>query len=57
MVVTMGNHDARNVGYRHFEEFFEMCERDVAVSTPEGEVAKGVVIDSTQADLDEGEVG
>jgi 3',5'-cyclic-AMP phosphodiesterase len=22
VVVTMGNHDARNVGYRHFEDFF-----------------------------------
>jgi Icc protein len=26
VVVTMGNHDARNVGYRHFEEFFGMRE-------------------------------
>jgi 3',5'-cyclic AMP phosphodiesterase CpdA len=30
VVVAMGNHDARNVGCRHFEEFVEMCERDVA---------------------------
>ena len=22
VVMTMGNHDARNVGYRHFEDFF-----------------------------------
>ena len=57
VVVAMGNHDARNAGYRHFEEFFGMRERAVTVSAPEGEVAKVVVLDSTKPDLDEGEVG
>jgi Icc protein len=57
VVVAMGNHDAMNAGYRHFEEFFGMRERAVTVSTPEGEVAKVVVLDSSKPDLDDGEVG
>jgi 3',5'-cyclic AMP phosphodiesterase CpdA len=56
VIVGMGNHDARNVGYRHFEEFFGMRERAVMVPVPEGE-AKVVVLDSTKPDLDDGEVG
>jgi 3',5'-cyclic-AMP phosphodiesterase len=56
VVVIPGNHDARNVGYRHFEEFFGMREGTVTVKVPEGE-AKVVAIDSTKPDLDEGEVG
>src|SRR5215213_6532893 len=57
VVMAMGNHDARNVGYRHFEEFFGMRERAVTVSMPEGETGKVVVLDSTKPDVDEGEVG
>ena len=56
IVFAMGNHDARNVGYRHFEEFFGMREGTVTVPFEEGE-AKVVVLDSTKPDLDEGEVG
>jgi 3',5'-cyclic-AMP phosphodiesterase len=56
VVTAMGNHDARNVGYRHFEELFGMRERAATVVVPEGE-AKVVVLDSTTPDLDEGEVG
>jgi Icc protein len=56
MVVIPGNHDARNVGYRHFEDFFGMRESAVTVQVPEGE-AKVVALDSTKPDLDEGEVG
>src|ERR671916_126569 len=56
VVVAMGNHDARSVGYRHFEDFFGMRERAVTVPVPEGE-AKIVSLDSTKPDLDEGEVG
>src|ERR687883_712032 len=56
VVVIPGNHDARNVGYRHFEEFFGMREETVTVEVPEGE-AKVVALDSTKPDLDEGEVG
>jgi 3',5'-cyclic AMP phosphodiesterase CpdA len=56
VVTAMGNHDARNVGYRHFEEFFGMREGTTTVAVPEGE-AKVVALDSTKPDLDEGEVG
>jgi 3',5'-cyclic-AMP phosphodiesterase len=56
VVVAMGNHDARNVGYRHFEDFFGS--RDSATIVPVGDArAKVVAIDSTKPDLDEGEVG
>jgi predicted phosphodiesterase len=56
VVVAMGNHDARNVGYRHFEDFFGS--RDSVTTVPVGEgSAKVVAIDSTKPDLDEGEVG
>ena len=56
VVVGMGNHDARSVGYRHFEDLFGMRERSVTVPVREGE-AKVVSLDSTKPDLDEGEVG
>jgi 3',5'-cyclic-AMP phosphodiesterase len=56
VVVAMGNHDARSVGYRHFEEFFGMRESAVTIPVPEGE-AKVVALDSTKPDLDDGEVG
>lgn len=56
VVVVMGNHDARSVGYRHFEDIFGMREWSRAVTVPEGE-AKIVGLDSTKPDLDEGEVG
>ena len=56
VVVILGNHDARNAGYRHFEDFFGMRESAVTVEVPEGE-AKVVALDSTKPDLDEGEVG
>jgi len=54
--VVPGNHDARNVGYRHFEEFFGLREGMATVAVPEGE-AKVVALDSSKPDLDEGEVG
>lgn len=56
MVVVMGNHDARSVGFWHFEEFFGIRERAVTIPGPEGE-AKIVALDSTKPDLDDGEVG
>ena len=56
VVVTMGNHDARNVGYRHFEDFFGARDSITTVAVAEGR-AKVVAIDSTKPDLDEGEVG
>jgi len=56
VVVVPGNHDAKNVGYRHFEEFFGLREGAVTLNVPEGE-AKIVALDSTKPDLDEGEIG
>jgi 3',5'-cyclic AMP phosphodiesterase CpdA len=56
VVVAMGNHDARNVGYRHFEDYFGARDSVTTVPVSEGR-AKVVVIDSTKPDLDEGEVG
>lgn len=56
VVVVPGNHDARNVGYRFFEEFFGARESAVTVPVPEGE-AKVVAMDSSKPDLDEGEIG
>ena len=56
VVVIMGNHDAKNVGYRHFEDLFGARARSVIVRVPEGE-AKVVALDSTKPDLAEGEVG
>src|ERR671932_1952517 len=37
VVVIPGNHDARNVGYRHFEEFFGMREGTVTVGVAPGQ--------------------
>jgi Icc protein len=56
VVVAMGNHDARNVGYRHFEDFFGARNSVTTAALSEGR-AKVVAIDSTKPDLDEGEVG
>jgi 3',5'-cyclic-AMP phosphodiesterase len=56
VVVAMGNHDARNVGYRHFEDVFGPRDSVATIACPEGE-AKVLVIDTTKPDLDEGEVG
>lgn len=56
VVVIPGNHDAKNVGYRHFEEFFGLREGTAELTVPEGE-AKVVALDSTKPDLDEGEIG
>ncbi|MGH3002378.1 MAG: metallophosphoesterase family protein, partial [Gaiellaceae bacterium] len=52
IVIVPGNHDARNVGYVHFEEMFGdrssvLRVADVAV----------VAVDSTEPDLDHGEIG
>src|SRR5918995_931394 len=47
VVVAMGNHDARNVGYRHFEDFFGARERAETIPVPEGE-AKLVALDTTK---------
>jgi 3',5'-cyclic AMP phosphodiesterase CpdA len=51
-VVVPGNHDARNVGYVHFEEMFG--ERN-SVLRVDGVMV--VAVDSTEPDLDNGEIG
>jgi 3',5'-cyclic-AMP phosphodiesterase len=56
VVLTMGNYDARNVGYRHFEDFFGARDSVTTVPVAEGR-ARVVAIDSTKPDVDEGEVG
>src|SRR5947208_7058742 len=52
MVVIPGNHDSRNVGYVHFEELFG--ERNSVVRV--GGVTV-VAVDSTEPDLDHGQIG
>lgn len=56
VVVIMGNHDAKNVGYEHFEDLFGERSRSLTIRVPEGEV-KLVALDSSKPDLAEGEVG
>jgi Icc protein len=52
VVVVPGNHDSHNVSYYHFEDLFGKRES----SLTEGE-AKVVALDSSEPDLDEGQVG
>jgi len=52
LVVVPGNHDSRNVGYVHFEE--EFGERNSVVR--KGGVTI-VAVDSTEPDLDHGQIG
>src|SRR6187399_1640177 len=52
LVVIPGNHDSRNVGYVHFEELFG--ERNSVLHRDGVSV---VAIDSTEPDLDHGQVG
>jgi 3',5'-cyclic-AMP phosphodiesterase len=52
LVVVPGNHDARNVGYVHFEQMFG--ERNSVLQV--GDVTV-VAVDSTEPDLDNGEIG
>ena len=51
-VVIPGNHDSRNVGYVHFEELFG--ERN-SVLRVDGVTV--VAVDSTEPDLDHGQIG
>src|SRR3954468_20075233 len=52
VVVIPGNHDSRNVGYVHFEELFG--DRNSVLRVGGHTV---VAVDSTQPDLDEGQIG
>src|SRR5206468_5003785 len=52
VVVIPGNHDSRNVGYVHFEDMFG--ERNSVLRIPGLTV---VAVDSTEPDLDHGQIG
>ncbi len=52
MIVIPGNHDSRNVGYVHFEELFG--ERNSVLRTDGVTI---VAVDSTEPDLDNGQIG
>jgi Icc protein len=52
LVVVPGNHDSRNVGYVHFEELFG--DRS-SVTRVDGVII--VAVDSSEPDLDHGEIG
>jgi 3',5'-cyclic AMP phosphodiesterase CpdA len=56
IVRVPGNHDARNVGYLHFEDTFGA--RDSRLRRTLGELDVTLVaVDSSKPDLDEGEIG
>ena len=52
MVVIPGNHDSRNVGYVHFEDLFGDRNSVLRVGP-----ATVVAVDSTEPDLDHGQIG
>jgi 3',5'-cyclic-AMP phosphodiesterase len=51
-----GNHDARSVGYLHFEDLFGDRTHATTVETPDGP-AQVVGVDSSKPDIDDGEIG
>lgn len=51
-----GNHDARSVGYLHFEDLFGDRAHARTLTAPEGRV-QVVCVDSSKPDLDDGEIG
>ena len=56
VVFVPGNHDARSVGYLHFEDLFGERVHSRTVGKPEGG-AHVVCVDSSKPDLDDGEIG
>jgi len=56
VVLVPGNHDARNVGYLHFEEQLGSRDSRLRFEAAGLEVAL-VAVDSSKPDIDEGEVG
>ncbi|MHA1238954.1 MAG: metallophosphoesterase family protein [Candidatus Odinarchaeia archaeon] len=51
-VYLMGNHDARNVGYLHFEDFF-----GAPITEIENQYIRLLAMDSSEPDLDVGKIG
>jgi 3',5'-cyclic-AMP phosphodiesterase len=56
IVWVPGNHDARNVGYLHFEDTFGARDSRLGLELDRLKVAL-VAVDSSKPDLDEGEIG
>jgi 3',5'-cyclic AMP phosphodiesterase CpdA len=56
LVLVPGNHDARNVGYLHFEDTFGTRDSRLRLDLGSLETAL-VAVDSSKPDLDEGEIG
>ena len=56
IVRVPGNHDARNVGYLHFEDFFGARDSRLRFELARLKIAL-VAVDSSKPDLDEGEIG
>jgi hypothetical protein len=57
LIVRMpGNHDARNVGYLHFEDTFGARDSRLRLELDRLKIAL-VAVDSSKPDLDEGEIG
>jgi Icc protein len=56
IVYVPGNHDARSVGYIHFEDLFGERAHAHTLEVPEGTV-EVVCVDSSKPDLDDGEIG
>jgi Icc protein len=56
LVVVPGNHDARHVGYLHYERAFGPRDSRLRLTAGGVEVAL-VAVDSSKPDIDEGEIG
>jgi 3',5'-cyclic AMP phosphodiesterase CpdA len=56
VVLVPGNHDAKSVGYLHYEDLFGDRAHARTVAAPEG-VARVVCVDSSKPDIDDGEIG
>jgi 3',5'-cyclic AMP phosphodiesterase CpdA len=56
VVYVPGNHDARSVGYLHFEDLFGERAHSHTLAIPDGTVDV-VCVDSSKPDLDDGEIG
>jgi 3',5'-cyclic-AMP phosphodiesterase len=56
LVMVPGNHDARHVGYLHYEQTFGPRDSRLRLTADGTEVAL-VAVDSSKPDLDEGEIG
>ena len=56
IVRVPGNHDARNVGYLHYEDSFGARDSRVRLERA-GQDVSLVAVDSSKPDLDEGEIG